>query len=187
MLLKSPYPDPPPTPGVNVHHFVFHRPEQADWKDYTLYIDAKTSRKTTFCEFVSLVQLGATALGAPVDDGCLGLHNDRGDISWDHKSQFCGMCPWRLLQLAIFTDRCPCFQEYIVLIHSLLAITTPFALIPSHIPFELDRLIKLSKCTCLFVHAQLLRKVLPVAKNAGIPSNYTLSREQWRDGAAFCS
>jgi hypothetical protein len=80
MLLKSPYPEPSPTLGVNVHHFVFHRPEQAAWKDYTLYMDGKTGRKTTFREFVNLVQLGATALGAPVEDGGLGLRNGDGEI-----------------------------------------------------------------------------------------------------------
>lgn len=59
-----------------------------------------------------------------------------------------------------------------MLMHSLLAITTPFAPISSeYTPFELNDLIKLSKCTRLFVHVRLLRKVLPVAKSAGIPSS----------------
>jgi hypothetical protein len=80
MLLKSPYPEPPQTSGSNIHHFVFHRPEQGDWPDYTLYIDAKTGRKTSFRQFVSLVQLGATALGAPVEDGGLGLHSEAGEM-----------------------------------------------------------------------------------------------------------
>ena len=67
-------------PGVNIHHFLFHRPEQVDWKDYTLYIDGKTGRKISFRKFVNLVQLGATALGAPVGKGGLGLHKENGEI-----------------------------------------------------------------------------------------------------------
>ena len=69
-----------------------------------------------------------------------------------------------------------------MLIHSLLAITTPFALIPSGVPFELNHLIKSSKCTRLFVHVQLLHKVLPVAKNAGIPSSKVYILEGTADG-----
>ena len=80
MLLKSPYPEPLATPGVNIHHLVFHRPEQVDWKDFTLYIDAKTGRKTSFRKFVNLVQLCATALGAPVGEGGLGLQKEDGEI-----------------------------------------------------------------------------------------------------------
>jgi long-subunit acyl-CoA synthetase (AMP-forming) len=77
------------------------------------------------------------------------------------------MCPHRLSVLIDWYSLL--LQEYIVLMHSLLAITTPFAPISSDIPFELNHLIKSSKCTRLFVHAQLLHKVLPVANNAGIP------------------
>jgi hypothetical protein len=68
MYVKSPYPDVPPTPDMNVHHLVFHRPEQAEWKDYTLHIDAETGERRTFREFVNRVQLGMNALGAPVLD-----------------------------------------------------------------------------------------------------------------------
>ena len=79
-------------------------------------------------------------------------------------------------------DRYSIFQDYILLIHSLLAITTPFALIPSGVPFELSHLIKSSRCTRLFVHAQFLREVLPIAKNAGIPPSKVYILEGTADG-----
>ena len=73
MYLKSPYPDVPPMPDMNVHQLCFSRPEQADWKDYTLHISAKTGRRRTYQEFLDRLQLGMTALGAPVAEGGLGL------------------------------------------------------------------------------------------------------------------
>jgi hypothetical protein len=73
MYLKSPYPDVPPVPEINVHHLLFHRPDQAEWKDYTLFIDVKTGKRRTFREFVERVQHGMTALGAPVVQGGLGV------------------------------------------------------------------------------------------------------------------
>jgi hypothetical protein len=60
-------------PEMNVHHLFFHRPEQAEWKDYTLQIDGETGKRRTFREFVDRLQLGMTALGAPASDGGLGL------------------------------------------------------------------------------------------------------------------
>ena len=73
MYLKSPFPDVPSSPEMNVYHMFFHRPEQAAWKDYTLHIDAKTGKRRTFREFLQRAQLGMTALGTPVTDGGLGL------------------------------------------------------------------------------------------------------------------
>jgi hypothetical protein len=73
MYLKSLYPDVPTIPDRNVHHLFFHRPDQATWKDFTLHIDAKTGKRRMFREFVHRVQLGMTALGAPVAQGGLGL------------------------------------------------------------------------------------------------------------------
>lgn len=56
--------------------------------------------------------------------------------------------------------------------HSLLVITTPFALLSSYsTPFELNHALQLSKATRLFVNVKLLSKVLPVAKKVGIPSS----------------
>jgi len=73
MYLKSLYPDIPPTPEMNVHNLFFQRPEQAQWKDYTLHINAKTGKRRTFGEFLNRMRLAMTALGAPVAGGGLGL------------------------------------------------------------------------------------------------------------------
>jgi long-subunit acyl-CoA synthetase (AMP-forming) len=57
-------------------------------------------------------------------------------------------------------------------VHSLLGLTTPFALIPSYsTPFELRHALNLTKCTRLFVSAQLLPLVLPVVEDAGMSSD----------------
>jgi hypothetical protein len=73
MYVKSPYLDVPQMPERNVHHLFFHRPGQAEWKDYTLYIDVETGKRQTFRQFLDRVQLGMTALGASVGQGGLGL------------------------------------------------------------------------------------------------------------------
>jgi hypothetical protein len=80
MYLKSPYPDVPPTPEMNVHHLFFSRPDQAEWKDYTLQIDGETGKQRTFREFVDRLQLGLAVLGAPEAEGGLGLDTQNGEI-----------------------------------------------------------------------------------------------------------
>ena len=63
-------------------------------------------------------------------------------------------------------------QDYITLVHSLLVITTPFALISAHsTPFELKHALELTRPTRLFVNSHLLPLVLPVAKKVGVPLN----------------
>lgn len=63
-------------------------------------------------------------------------------------------------------------KDYITLVHSLLVITTPFALISAYsTPFELNHALELTKPTRLFVNSHLLPLVLPVAKKVGIPLN----------------
>lgn len=62
-------------------------------------------------------------------------------------------------------------QDYPVLVHALLVLTTPFALLSSYsTPFELTHALKLSKATRIFVHARLVSVALPVAKKLGISS-----------------
>jgi acyl-CoA synthetase (AMP-forming)/AMP-acid ligase II len=64
------------------------------------------------------------------------------------------------------------FQDFITLIHSCLIVTTPFALISCYsTPFELRYALSLAKVTRLFVDAKLLPKLLPVAKEVGIPTD----------------
>lgn len=80
MYLKSPYPDPPALPEVNSHYLFFKRPDQAQWPDYTLHIDATTGERRKYREFVKRVEDLATALGAPVSQGGLGLSAEDGEI-----------------------------------------------------------------------------------------------------------
>lgn len=80
MYLQSMFPEVPSLPEMNAHDIFFNRPEQAAWPDYTLHIDAKTGKKRTFREFKERVKLGATALGAPVSAGGLGLRAEDGEI-----------------------------------------------------------------------------------------------------------
>ena len=80
MYHKSMYPDVPDFPPQNIHHYLFHRPEQKEWKDHTLYVDAVTGRKRSYREFYERIMDGATALGSPLDGNCLGLKGEDGEI-----------------------------------------------------------------------------------------------------------
>lgn len=80
MPLKSIYPDPPTPPEINVHEVLFRRPDQAGWTDYTIHIDSTTGRKRSSREFLERVYDGATALGASVSQGGLGLRAEDGEM-----------------------------------------------------------------------------------------------------------
>jgi len=81
MFIKSPYPDITHFPEVNVHCALFQRPDQALWpEDFTLHIDARTGKKRTYQEFLERVRLGATALGAQLSEGGLGLRGEDGEL-----------------------------------------------------------------------------------------------------------
>ncbi|KAF4577266.1 hypothetical protein EYR40_009365 [Pleurotus pulmonarius] len=148
MYIKSLYPQPAPIEDLNFHHSLFGRPDQKDWPDYTLFIDASNGHRRTHREFVADIYDGATALGASFETGCLGLRGDDGEM------------------VGIMSDNS---MEYVSLIHSLIMITTPFALISSYsTPFELKHSLKLSKATCLFVQAKYLPLALAASKEAGI-------------------
>ncbi|KAF8625992.1 hypothetical protein AX17_006716 [Amanita inopinata Kibby_2008] len=149
MYIKSPYPDVPPLPEVNVHHLTFGRPDQAEWPNFTLHIDAKSGRTRGYRRFLERIGYAAIALGAPVDEGGLGLSGENGDI------------------IGIMSENC---MDYITFVHACLYITTPFALISSYSTrFELKHALQLSKATCLFVDEKFLQLALPVAKAVGIP------------------
>ncbi|TFK68984.1 acetyl-CoA synthetase-like protein [Pluteus cervinus] len=149
MIIKSPFPDPPPLPETNVHNIFFNRPEQAQWADFTLLIDAPTGKRRGYREFVERVRDAATALGAPVAEGGLGLRGEDEIVG-------------------IMSENS---MDYIALVQASLAITTPFALISSYsTPFELKHALNMTKVTRLFVDAKLLPIVLPVAKAVGLSS-----------------
>ncbi|KAF7345762.1 putative 4-coumarate--CoA ligase 1 [Mycena venus] len=82
MHFQSPFPPLPPVPETNVCDLMFGRPDQgsATWPDYTIHIEEKTGRKRTYKELVKRIALGATALGAPVSKGGLGLSEDGDEI-----------------------------------------------------------------------------------------------------------
>jgi long-subunit acyl-CoA synthetase (AMP-forming) len=69
-------------------------------------------------------------------------------------------------------------QDYYNIVLSLLTITTPFALLPSHSkPFELIHLLKLSKITWLFVQPEFLTTALAAAKEVGLSKDRILLLE----------
>lgn len=66
MHLKSMFPDVPAHPPVNIHHCLFNRPDQREWKDFTVHIDGLTGERRSFRQFKQRVVDGATALSADV-------------------------------------------------------------------------------------------------------------------------
>ena len=75
MHIKSLYPEVPHPPAdTNAHMALLRRPDQAEWADFTLHIDAHTGKTRTFPDFVERIQYAATALGR------LGLSPENGDI-----------------------------------------------------------------------------------------------------------
>ncbi|KAF8887155.1 hypothetical protein BD779DRAFT_1786298 [Infundibulicybe gibba] len=151
MYIKSPYPDVPPFPATNCHDIFFNRPDQAEWPDYTVHIDPATGFRRTRREFIERIRDGATALGAPVSAGGLGL---RGGDQWRDGWHYERECNGRSTEYDLLcTDLW--VKDYATLVQSLLVITTPFALISSYsTPFELKHALDLSKPTRLFVAAE---------------------------------
>ncbi|CAL1713286.1 unnamed protein product [Somion occarium] len=148
MLFKSLYPPTPPVPDKNVYELFFNDPEQNALPDYTLYVDAESGRQIRRSEFNERVRDAATALGAPLSAGGLGLSGEKGDI------------------VGILSSNC---IDYPTLVLGSLTITVPFALLsayPTH--FELVHLLRTSKSTVLFVHPTLLRNALKAAQEVGL-------------------
>jgi len=151
MYLKSLYPDVPKVPAQNVHHICFNRSDQIEWKNHTLHIEATTGKRRSFREFYERVIDGATALGSPISADGLGLNGEDGEI------------------VGILGENS---MDYIVLAHSLLAITTPFTMFSHYYTsFELARALQVSKATRIFVQPRYLSLVQKVAKDAGFPDD----------------
>ncbi|KAG0708433.1 hypothetical protein DFH29DRAFT_870962 [Suillus ampliporus] len=147
MHYKSLFPDLPKVPESNVHHLLFNRPDQKKWPDYTLFVNVATGQRHSFREFVERVRDGATALGADVAQGGLGLRPENGEI------------------VGILSENCP---DYIALIHSLLVITVPFALFSSYsTPYEFKHANSLAQATRIFASPSLL----PLALTSGLPAD----------------
>ncbi|KIM41001.1 hypothetical protein M413DRAFT_19093 [Hebeloma cylindrosporum] len=160
MYLKSPYPDPPPLPAVNAHHIFFKRPDQADWPDYTLHIDAVTGKRVMYRDWVRDVEDLSTAFAGPSSQGCMGLQG------WNEGEGAEVVVPGGKEIIGIMSENS---SEYIALIHACIRVAVPFALVSSYsTPFELKHSLKLSKATRLFVDAKFLKTVLPVAREVGL-------------------
>ncbi|KAF8215206.1 hypothetical protein K438DRAFT_1800875 [Mycena galopus ATCC 62051] len=145
MHIYSPYPPLPPVPEVNVHDVMFGRPNEAN---YTIHIEDKTGRTRTYQELVDDVAWGATALGASIPDGGLGLNGEGNEI------------------VGIMGDNS---LEYCDVVVALLRITTPFAPISTlSTRFELVHALKLTKVTRLFVDPYLLKNVLAAIEDPDI-------------------
>ncbi|KAG2147413.1 uncharacterized protein EDB93DRAFT_1250559 [Suillus bovinus] len=158
MYYKSLFPALPKVPESNIHHFLFDRPEQREWPDYTLFVNAATGQRRSFREFVDHVRDGATALGADVVQGGLGLCPENGDL------------------VGILSENS---LEYIALVHSLLAITVPFALFSSYsTPHEFEAISSLAQATRIFSSPSLL----PLALTSGLPKDRIYILEGERDG-----
>ncbi|KAF8349615.1 hypothetical protein F5887DRAFT_878405 [Amanita rubescens] len=154
MHIKSIHTEVPPLTVTNAYYTLLRRPDQAEWPDFTIHIDANTGKTRTFREYSERVQYAATVLGAPVSQGGLGLSAENGDI------------------IGIMSYNC---MDYVTFVHSCLYIATPFALISAlSKPFELKHSLKLSKANWLFVDENLLSTVLPIARELGISSKKIL-------------
>ncbi|KAG1855928.1 hypothetical protein F4604DRAFT_1590599 [Suillus subluteus] len=147
MYHKSLFPDLPKVPESNVHHLLFNRPDQREWPDYTLFVNVATGQRRSFREFIERVRDGATALGADVSQGGLGLRPENGDL------------------VGILSENCP---DYVALLHSLLVITVPFALFSSYsTPYEFKHANSLAKATRIFTSPSLLQ----LALTSGLPAD----------------
>ena len=80
MYLRSPYPDVPPLPNVNAHHFFFNRPGQSNWPNFTVHIDVETGEEIMYNNFLERVRDLATGLGASVDQGGLGIRAENKEM-----------------------------------------------------------------------------------------------------------
>ncbi|KAG1882796.1 hypothetical protein F4604DRAFT_353071 [Suillus subluteus] len=158
MYHKSMFPDLPVVPEANVHHLLFNRPDQQAWPDYTLYVNATTGKRWSFRQFVERVRDGATALGADIEQGGLGISLEKGEI------------------VGILSENS---LDYIALLHSLLAIAVPFAMISGYsTPFEFKHAVSLSQATRIFVSPSLL----PLALTSGLPDDRVYLLEGHAEG-----
>ncbi|KAI0345746.1 amp dependent CoA ligase [Trametopsis cervina] len=161
VYFSSRFPKPPPVPNANIHELMFNVPTPSV-PDYTLHVDVITGRKRTFYEFKEVIRDGATALASPISDGGLGLSAHNNDI------------------VGIYSHNC---MDYIALVHSLLVLTTPFALYSAYgTVFELTNLMRTCMPTKLFVQPSLLSNALAAAKEIGFPEERIYILEGKADG-----
>ena len=173
MYIKSTFSDQAKVPDCNAYEALWNRYEQAGWPDdIILHIEGITGRKRTYREFRARAVLAATALGSPVSDGSLGFREKGEMIAIISHNSLVRKVPqhWSLIHCD--------FQDYAVLVHSLLLLAIPFALLnPCWTPYEFEYALKLTKATRVFVQDQLLPTVVPAAKNVGMKNIYVLGQK----------
>ncbi|KAK1230616.1 hypothetical protein PQX77_006288 [Marasmius sp. AFHP31] len=166
MYFSSPYVEPPPidpNEPLNAFNVMFNRPDQEEWKDFTLYVDGVTGEEVKWSEYRKRLEVATTALGAPVPQGGLGLGVE--GVS-DVRDDGTVITPVKEM-VGIMSENC---IDYSVLVNSLLAATIPYALISTHSTrFELLHALKLTRLTRLFVQAKHLPLVVSAAEEVGIP------------------
>ncbi|KAI6006469.1 hypothetical protein EDC04DRAFT_2782273 [Pisolithus marmoratus] len=147
MYHKSLFPPLPRIPEQNVHHFLLDRQDQKSWPDFTFQVDVLTRQRRSFKEFIERVRDGATALGTDTEHGGLGILRENDEI------------------VGILSENC---LDYVTLVHSLLAITVPFATFSCYsTEFEFQHTTKVSGATRLFVSPTLLH----LARSSGLPDD----------------
>ena len=65
MVFRSLLPPIPDLSFPNAHHLFLNRPDQAEWEEYTLHVDALTGKTRGWLEFKDRVKRGATVFGSP--------------------------------------------------------------------------------------------------------------------------
>ena len=65
MIFQSLLPPIPDPPFPNAHHLFLNRPDQAEWQDYDLHVDAPIGKARKWFEFKDRVKRGATAFRDP--------------------------------------------------------------------------------------------------------------------------
>ena len=87
VIVKSPYPQPPPAPETNIHNITFNVSDPSKIQDYVLAIDGVSGKQRMFYDFRDQVYDGAAILGLSAADGGLGL-----DASRDIVGLYSGNC-----------------------------------------------------------------------------------------------
>ena len=185
MYLKSPYPDVPPQPNVNAHHFFFNRPSQTNWSNFVVHIDVETGEELMYYDFLERIRDLTTGIGAPVDQGGLGIRSEDKEmigIMGENSSV-------SLKNLSFCMLNSVGIQEYITLVHACIRLATPFAPISSYsTPFELRHALNLTNVTRLFIDEKFLTTVLPVATELGIdPIHIYLMKGNFNGGKSIWS
>ncbi|CCM01886.1 uncharacterized protein FIBRA_03957 [Fibroporia radiculosa] len=151
MVIKSPFRPVPVLPNINVHDFIFNNPKWDPNASFPIFVDGLTGQEVSRKDFLERVRDGATALSAPTIDGGVGIGQ--------YEQEIVGILGHNAV-------------DYITLLHSLLVIATPFALLSAFATsYELAQALRTSKVTRLFVQPSFLPTALQAAREVGLPED----------------